>query len=367
MSRRIVLSRVRLCYADGLVLHTASSGAVPELDELRLCVEEDGELTALGATRVNIAYLTGLAPEPVVADCLDAAAGVDWTLPPGQFVPALDAAFPHLPAVARMLFEMAARTAAAHAAGRSLCEELGGRAQPDVATNQTLFRADDDALLRRAEGYVARGFLDLKLRVGFGSFEDDLRRLRLLRARFGDALALSIDANGSWSEADAAAYLDALAPLGLRYAEQPIPAGDWDAIARLCCRSPVPIMLDESLDGMAAVERLAASRAAPLAHLKLAKLGGLDRLMAAGRLLAEAGIAVMVGQMNEGVVSTLAAAHAAVALRAELCELYGADGLVGDPAGSLQYAGGRLSLPAGPGLGLACYGGGGTLLWERHI
>ena len=41
----------------------------------------------------------------------------------------------------------------------------------------------------------------------------------------------------------------------------------------------------------------------------------------------------MVGQMNEGVVSTLATAHAAVALRAEYRELYGSDGLVDDPAG----------------------------------
>ncbi len=67
-------------------------------------------------------------------------------------------------------------------------------------------------------------------------------------------------------------------------------------------------MLDESLCDMAAVERLAATHAAPLAHLKLAKLGGLDRLMQAGRILEQAGIPVMVGQMNEGSPSTLAAA-----------------------------------------------------------
>ena len=368
MGLRVSISRVSLSYADGLVLHTASSGAVPALDELRLCVERNGELVALGATRVNIAYLTGLPPEQVVADCLAAAASLDWSAPPAHLIPALDAAFPHLPAVARMLFEMAAQDAAARTAGQSLCEQLGGQPQADVPSNQTLFHApDDDALLRRAEGYVARGFLDLKLRVGFGPFADDLSRLHLLRAHLGKALALSIDANGSWTEAKAATHLDALAPLALHYAEQPIPPGDWDAVARLSRRSPVPIMLDESLNGMAAVEHLAATRAAPLAHLKLAKLGGLDRLMAAGRLLARAGISVMVGQMNEGVVSTLAAAHAAAALGAERCELYGADGLAADPAGALHYASGRLKLPPGPGLGLTRHGAGGTLLWEYRV
>ncbi|WP_348381943.1 enolase C-terminal domain-like protein, partial [Streptococcus pneumoniae] len=77
------------------------------------------------------------------------------------------------------------------------------------------------------------------------------------------------------------------------------------------------------------------------------------RLMAAGRHLAAAGIGVMIGQMNEGVVSTLAAAHAALALGAPLRELYGADHLTGDPAAPApRYAGGLLHLPAGPGLGL---------------
>jgi len=126
-------------------------------------------------------------------------------------------------------------------------------------------------------------------------------------------------------------------------------------------------MLDESLDSPAAVERLIASGAPMLAHLKLAKLGGLDRLMAAGRRLAAAGIGVMVGQMNEGVPSTLAAAHAAVALRAPFAELYGADGLEDDPAGALTYAGGALVLPPGAGLGASAVTAAETVLWELNL
>ena len=89
-----------------------------------------------------------------------------------------------------------------------------------------------------------------------------------------------------------------------------------------------------------------------LAHVKLAKLGGLDRLMAAGRVLRRAGIGFMVGQMNEGAVSTLAAAHAAAALAADMMELYGADGLRGDPAGYYPwYVGHAGERGAGPGAG----------------
>jgi L-alanine-DL-glutamate epimerase-like enolase superfamily enzyme len=363
--RRVSLRRLDLSYADGMVLHTASSGAVPALDELRLVVEQDGGIAALGATRVNIAYLSGIDAEALVADCMRAVSSLAWERDWPDLLAQLDAEFPALAAPARMLVEMAVADGSARAAGQPLAVYLGGDAAAASPTNQTLFRADDAVLLARADAYVRRGFRDLKLRIAFGAFREDLRRLELLRAHFGDAIALSVDANGRWSMDEAAANLRALAPLGMSYIEQPVPAGDWTSIARLAADSPVPVMLDESLGSLAAVERLAATRAAPLAHLKLAKLGGLDRMMQAGRMLAGAGIGVMVGQMNEGAVSTLAVAHAAVALGAPYRELYGADGIADDPAGPLHYAGGALALPPGPGIGLDRHLPHGTLLWEH--
>ncbi|MBV9782330.1 MAG: mandelate racemase/muconate lactonizing enzyme family protein [Acidisphaera sp.] len=365
MPRRVSLSRVALAYADGSVLHTASSGVVAGLDELRLVIEQDGALAGVGAARVNIEYLTHIPAEALVAAAVSVARSLDWTMAWPACDAALDAAHPGLPAPVRMLFDMAAADAAAREAGRSLVEHLGGVAASRVNSNQTLFRTDDATLLRRARAYAARGFIDQKLRIGFAGFADDLRRLALLRAELGGGLLLSADANGSWSAAEAPGCLAALAPLGLRYVEQPVAPGDWEAMAAIAAASPIPVMLDESLADVAAVERLAATRAAPMAHLKLAKLGGLDRLLAAGRRLQTAGIAVMVGQMNEGVPSTLAAAHAALVLRTEFCELYGADGLAGDPAGGLLYDGGYLHLPPGPGLGLARHEAAGRLLWEN--
>jgi len=364
MPLHIRLGRLRLRYRDGLVLHTATSGAIPALDELRLTVERDSVTAALGATRINIAYLTGIAPETLAAQCLEAVRTVDWRQDWSSIVPALDAARPALPAPARMLIEMAAADGAARAAGQPLAIWLGGTTAARVATNQTLFHSDDATLLQRAEAYVGRGFTDLKLRVGLGALAEDVHRLALLRERFGARLLLSVDANGSWSADAALAAIAAFAPFGLRYLEQPLPPGDWDGAIALAARLPVPIMLDESLSSMTEIERLIAGGVPMLAHLKLAKLGGLDRLMAAGRRLAAAGIGVMVGQMNEGAVSTLAAAHAAAALGADMMELYGADGLLDDPAGPLRYADGCMHLPPGPGLGLSQHDMTGTVLWE---
>ena len=357
----VSLRRVALRYADGMVMHTALSGQVASLDELRLAVTVDGAVTALGATRVNIAYLTGIDPEQLVADCRGLAASLDWSSPLAALATACAAAST---APVRMLFEMAAADGRARAAGLPLAVHLGGPAAASVPSNQSLFRAADDEVVARAERYIARGFRDLKLRVGFGAFAGELGLLRRLRALGPDVL-LSADANGAWSEAEAAAHLAALAPLGLRYVEQPV--AEWQAATRIAASSPVPVMLDESLSDMAAVGRLAQTRAAPLAHLKLAKLGGIDRLMQAGALLRTAGLGFMVGQMNEGVVSTLAAAHAAAALGTPLCELYGADGIAGDPAGTLRYEAGAVHLPPGPGLGLLRHDATGQLVWETRL
>jgi L-alanine-DL-glutamate epimerase-like enolase superfamily enzyme len=356
-----------LTYRDGLVLHTASAGAVPALDELRLTLWQDGAVVARGATRVNIAYLSGIEPKALVALCLAAVRAVDWHLPWPAIVPALDAALPALPAPARMLVEMAVADGAAREAGQPLAAWLGGEPAPRVATNQTLFQSDDATMLRRAEAYLRRGFTDLKLRVGLTDFATDLQRLRRLRDRFGDAILLSVDVNGAWAPEAAAAHIAALAPFGLRYVEQPVPAAAWDSLVALSRDAPMPIMLDESLDSPAAVERLIGAEAPMLAHLKLAKLGGLDRLMAAGRRLQAAGIGVMVGQMNEGIPNTLAVAHAAIALRAPYAELYGADGLADDPAGALTYADGALTLPPGAGLGAIPVTASNTAIWEQSL
>ena len=373
MNRRIRLLRVSLHYADGLVLHTASSGAVPGLREVRLIAERDGVLQAIGASRTNIAYLSGIPAEEAEAAMLDAAAALDWDAPApwDGLVAQLDARHPTLPAVARMVFEMAAADARARAAGIPLWRFLDGGSGTDTqtcTTNQTLFWQGEEAMLARAEAYAARGFTELKLRIGIAPFAEDLQRFRRLRQRLGPAARLSVDANGTWDAASAPDRLHALAALGIEYVEQPLPAAAWDETAALSRISPVPIMLDESLDGPDAVRRMARERTVPLAHLKLAKLGGLDRLMEAGRTLAAAGIGVMVGQMNEGVVSTLAAAHAALALGAPLRELYGADGMLDDPATPAPtYRDGHLHLPPGPGLGITAHPPSGTVLWERTL
>ncbi|MEW6340805.1 MAG: enolase C-terminal domain-like protein [Paraburkholderia sp.] len=352
------LHRAALHYGGGLVLHTAASGSVAALDALYLRLS-DGDLAGVGETRLNIAYLNGLDADAVIANARDALTAIDWRQDVRTLV---DTSMDWLPAYlapVRMMIDSALRDLFARRTGTCIAAQFGvppaTNGTPGLAwpTNQTLFWSTDAKMLERAAAYVTRGFTELKLRIGIGTFDDDLRRIDLLRARFGDTIALSADANGQWQPDDCAVRLAALAERRLDYLEQPIAAGDWDALQRIANASPLTLMLDESLKSDADVDALCALAGHPLAaHLKLVKLGGIGATIAAARRLADAGIPLMIGQMNEGAAATAAALQVCAAVSPRWAELYGADGLVDDPVTGLAYSDGSVRA-AGPfGLGV---------------
>ena len=351
---RVSLHAAELHYGNGVVLHTASSGSVPHLRELYLHLD-DGDVVAVGEVRANIAYLNGLSPDEVTAQAVAAIAAVDWTCDPATLLATMEHWAAALSAPVRTLIDGALHDLAAKRAGVPLYSWLGAG---DVAfashgTNQTLFWSPFDVFMARAKAYVERGFLDLKVRVGVGDFAADLRRIAALRQRYGDGIKIAADANGQWPPESALERMRALEAYDLAYLEQPIGAGDWEAISALAQISPIQIMLDESVASIADVERICSLRGKVWAHLKLVKLGGIAATMNAADSLARAHVPFMIGQMNEGAAATAAALHVACASKPAFAELYGADGLDDDPASGIIYADGQVRCGRQPGLGVA--------------
>lgn len=346
------LHRAQLRYGGGLLLHTASSGPVDGLDTLYLMLEH-GPHTGIGEVRINIAYLNGISPELCLEKTMSFLGGVDWSLEPAAMQAEL-ALQKGVIAPVRMLIDIALHDLIARESGVTVSTMLGGGAASVVRyhTNQTLFISSTERFLAQADAYVARGFCDLKVRVGGGDFAEDVARIAALRQRFGDAVKLAIDANGSWGEAEAVENLRVLTRFGLSYVEQPVALGDWDMLNRLAEASPLPLMLDESVATSADMDAIVAARGRLWAHLKLVKLGGIAASFAAAKRLAEANIPFMVGQMNEGAVATAAALHLSCATGPRFAELYGADGLENDAASGLVYRDGGVEGPAHAGLGL---------------
>jgi L-Ala-D/L-Glu epimerase len=350
---RVSLHSADLHYSGGLVLHTASSGSIPHLSEIYLRLD-DGETIGIGEVRANIAYLNGFA-EATVVECAAAAIGVvDWTRDPVDLIKTLAEWGAPLIAPARALIDCALHEFAARRERLSVAAWLGADTQKVVReTNQTLFWSSSEVFLAQALAYVDRGFRDLKVRVAAADFAEDLRRIASLRARFGNEVKIAADANGRWSATEALEKLKALAVYDLAYVEQPVPPGDWVAVDRLAGRSPLPVMLDESVATQDDIARICAYGGRILAHLKLVKLGGIAPTIAAARQLAAAGIPFMIGQMNEGAAATAAALHVACATSPAFAELYGADGLIDDPVSGVSYAAGTVHTSHASGLGVA--------------
>jgi L-alanine-DL-glutamate epimerase-like enolase superfamily enzyme len=351
MTRIVRLLAGLLHYTPDVVLHTASSGRIAALDELYLVVEQGGALAGFGEIRVNVGYLTGLTPAQARASAIALVRALDWTQPraaiAAQFEQAKDR-----PAIARALVDSALVDWAARERDVPVAELFGAEFNPDYVTNQSLFLGDDDELVARAARYVARGFRKLKLRVGALPWQQDCERLALLRRRFASEIELAIDANGAWTFEQAIAALRAMADFDLAYVEQPIAAGDWEALTRLADATPIPLMIDEGLASLADVDRTIAAGGRIWAHLKLIKLGGITPTIVAARRLKAAGVPFMIGQMNEGAGATAAAYHCAVTTQPAHAELYGADGLLDDPVRGIGYADGRVHVRRAPGHGV---------------
>jgi O-succinylbenzoate synthase len=125
---------------------------------------------------------------------------------------------------------------------------------------------------------LAAGYACLKVKIGSLDFATELELLTEIRAEASpDRLLLRVDANGAFTPAEAPAKLAALARFGIHSIEQPIAAGQWAALAALCCESPLPIALDEELIGLtdpARQEELLATVRPPFLVLKPTLLGG---------------------------------------------------------------------------------------------
>jgi len=124
----------------------------------------------------------------------------------------------------------------------------------DVAlrTHGLIWMDSPEALLAQIEHKVASGHRVIKLKVGALPWGDELALLRRVRVQWpANELELRLDANGAFgSPAEAEARLVDLAPLAIHYLEQPLPAHRLEELAWLCRRSPVPLVLDETLIGV---------------------------------------------------------------------------------------------------------------------
>ncbi|MDR2414073.1 MAG: o-succinylbenzoate synthase [Odoribacteraceae bacterium] len=125
------------------------------------------------------------------------------------------------------------------------------RGEREIEINGLVWMGNRVQMMQRAEEKLAAGFHCLKLKIGGVDFREELEILSDIRSRFpADRLQLRLDANGSFSPADAREKLERLALHDVHSIEQPLPPGMWRETRALAGESPVPVALDEELVGV---------------------------------------------------------------------------------------------------------------------
>ncbi|MFI5002454.1 MAG: enolase C-terminal domain-like protein, partial [Reyranellales bacterium] len=273
-----------LRYPAGQEVHTAASGRIAALHELFLEIEDrEAALIGAGEVRANIAFITGTPEEEVRPGVVSLCRGLDLT-----DAAALAASFSRLrldaPKICCALVDNALVDLEARRCEQSAAAYLGGEWHAGgVACNNCVFWGSDADMQANLARYVALGFRKIKLRVGVGTLDDDVRRLSWIRGAYGQSLALSIDANGAWRADQALTAIDRLRRFDIEYIEQPTLKGDWPALERVADACGLLVMIDEGLQDEADVARVCANQGRIAAHLKIAKAGGVTKLVEIGR------------------------------------------------------------------------------------
>lgn len=120
-----------------------------------------------------------------------------------------------------------------------------------VITNGLIWMGDEDFMQQQIATKIEAGFRCIKMKIGAMDFDKELNLLRSIRRNFGpEQIELRVDANGAFELKEATDKLKRLSEFELHSIEQPIAAGQWDAMAKLCESTQLPIALDEELIGI---------------------------------------------------------------------------------------------------------------------
>lgn len=263
---------------------------------------------------------------------------------------------------AKAAVDMALYDLLAQQAGLPLYQFLGG-ARSELTTDYTVSVNEPEEMAKDAIGYIQDGFQILKVKVGIGEIEDDLKRIKAIRQAVGFDVKLRLDANQGWSPKEAVKAIKQMEQeqLDIEFIEQPVLAHDLEGLKYVTDHTLTPIMADESVFSLYDTKRVIEMRAADLINIKLMKAGGIYQALKIASLAASHDMKCMTGSMIETKLGVGAAAHFAASqsniiyydfdaplmLKRDLLE------------GGIQYENSKITFNTAPGLGIQHINKGG--------
>jgi L-Ala-D/L-Glu epimerase len=211
---------------------------------------------------------------------------------------------------------------------------LLGRPAPRACTTAYTISLGSPEVMAAATAKAAHRPL-LKIKLGGDGDGDRIAAVR----KSAPESELIVDANEAWSPANLEQNLAECAELGVTLVEQPLPAGQDEALARI--RRPLAVCADESVHDRKSLDGLRERYDA--VNIKLDKTGGLTEALAMTDAAQALGFEIMIGCM---VATSLAMAPAMLLARqARFVDLDGPLLLARDREGGLRYDGSMVYPP----------------------
>jgi L-alanine-DL-glutamate epimerase-like enolase superfamily enzyme len=244
---------------------------------------------------------------------------------------ALQSAMP--PCAARNALDCALLDLEAKLSGGRIWDRLGRKPPRPCVTAYTISLGSPETMAAAAAKAAHRRLLKVKL-----GGEGDGARIAAVR-RAAPQSELIVDANEAWTPANLEQNLAECAKCGVTLVEQPLPAGQDEALGRI--KRPISVCADESVHDRASLSGLRERYDA--VNIKLDKTGGLTEALAMADAAAAQGFDIMVGCM---VATSLAMAPAMLlASQARFVDLDGPLLLARDREGGLRYDGSLIYPP----------------------
>lgn len=239
--------------------------------------------------------------------------------------------------------------------GQPVYRLLGGKSRPIRAYAGGIslgFQPVDD-LKREIEGFIARGYDFMKLRVG-DTLEKDLERVSAVRAAFGPEITLAADAGTRYRTADVARIAEVCEAGRLAWLEEPFTPDNLPGYRRLRDLTATPLAAGENHFTRHELRTLISEEVIQFVQADCCKTGGITEILKIAAL-AGAWHLQFAPHTSASVLSTAASTHVlSVAPNAFIYEAdVSAINAFRDELGTpFEIVDGTILAPDAPGLGV---------------
>jgi muconate cycloisomerase len=257
---------------------------------------------------------------------------------------------------AKAAIEMALLDIAGKHFAAPVAQLLGGYYRREVPLSVSIANPDFEEDCVLAKRLAGEGIAIFKVKTGFASHREDLRRLERLRAELPAHVDLRVDYNQGLEPWDAMRRLRDIEAFQPTFIEQPVNREQRAAMAAITHSLDTPIMADESVFTPAEAIEMVRGQIADLVSIKIMKSGGIARAREIAAIAEAGGIAAYGGTMFEGGLASAAGLHmvAATPNISLGAEFYTSTFVMGAEIlrTPIVIRNGATLVPTGPGLGV---------------